>query len=159
MMDDQARDDSIHAIDSDEDDLAEAWRRLAGFAIDWTVMVMISLVIISLLGIDLGGASALRLPTSARFVQGTVGAAYYVGFTVARGQTPGKMLTGTRVVMQETSLIPSLGPSTVRWFVPGLFVFLPGVSVFSAAIYGWLLLDTLRRGVHDKAAKTVVIRA
>ena len=142
-----------------EDDIAEPWRRLVGFAIDWTILVMIALVIISLLGIDLGDASALRLPTSARIVQGLVGAAYYIGFTVARGQTPGKMLMGTRVVMEQTSLIPGPGPLTLRWAVPGFFVFLPGVSVISAAIYGWLLFDTRRRGVHDKAAKTMVIRA
>jgi uncharacterized RDD family membrane protein YckC len=26
-------------------------------------------------------------------------------------------------------------------------------------IYGWLVFDTLRRGLHDKAAKTVVVHA
>ncbi len=143
----------------DEDDIAEPWRRLVGFVIDWTVLVMISLVIISVLGIDLGGADALRLPTSARFVQGLVGAAYYIGFTVSGGQTPGKMLIGTRVVMERTVRIPDLGPSALRWAVPGVFVFLPGVSILSAVIYGWLLFDTLRRGLHDKAARTVVVRA
>jgi uncharacterized RDD family membrane protein YckC len=61
--------------------------------------------------------------------------------------------------MERTTLIPGLGPSTLRWVVPGVFVFLPGVSVISAVIYGWLLFDTLRRGLHDKAAKTVVVRA
>ncbi len=143
----------------DEDDIAEPWRRLVGFVIDWTVLVMISVVIISVLGIDLGGADALRLPTSARFVQGLVGAAYYIGFTVSRGQTPGKMLIGTRVVMERTARIPDLGSSALRWAVPGVFVFLPGVSILSAVIYGWLLFDTLRRGLHDKAARTVVVRA
>ncbi|MFV1963183.1 MAG: RDD family protein [Acidimicrobiia bacterium] len=142
----------------DEDDIAEPWRRFVGFVIDWMVLVLITLVIVSVLGIDLGDGDALRLPTSARFVQGLVGAAYYIGFTVSRGQTPGKMLIGTRVVMERTSLIPGLGPSALRWAVPGVFVFLPGVSIISALIYGWLLFDTLRRGLHDKAAKTVVVR-
>ncbi|MFV1961264.1 MAG: RDD family protein [Acidimicrobiia bacterium] len=143
----------------DEDDVAEPWRRLVGFAIDWTVLVMTALGIVSVLGIDLGDGDALRLPTSVRFVQGLVAAAYYIGFTVSGGQTPGKMLIGTRVVMERTARIPGLGPSALRWLVPGVFVFLPGVSVISAVIYGWLLFDTLRRGLHDKAAKTVVVRA
>ena len=142
-----------------EDDIAEPWRRLVGFIIDWFVLVMLSLVIVSVLGIDMGEGSALRLPTSVRILPGLVGAAYYIIFTVSRGQTPGKMLIGTRVVMQQSGQIPSPVPSTVRWFVPGVWVFLPGVSIISVVIYGWLLFDPLRRGLHDKAAKTVVVRA
>jgi uncharacterized RDD family membrane protein YckC len=149
----------ISGFPVDEDDIAEPWRRLVGFIIDWVALVMIALVIISALGIDLGGSDALRLPTSARFVQGITGAAYYIGFTVSRGQTPGKMLIGTRVVMERTSRIPGPVPAVLRWVVPGVFVFLPGVSILSAVIYGWLLFDSLRRGLHDKAAGTVVVRA
>ena len=142
-----------------EDDLAEPWRRLVGFIIDWFVLAMLSLSIVSAFGIDMGEGSALRLPTTVRILQGLVGAAYYIVFTVSRGQTPGKMLIGTRVVMQQTGQIPDLAPSVVRWFVPGVWVFLPGVSIISVVIYGWLLFDTLRRGLHDKAAKTVVVHA
>ena len=141
------------------DDIAEPWKRLAGFVIDWMVLVMTSLVIVSLLGIDLGGGDALRLPTSARTVQGLVGAAYYIGFTASRGQTPGKMLIGTRVVMKTTGEIPAPGPAVMRWAIPGLFVFLPGVSVISVVIYGWLFFNPYRQGLHDKAARTVVVRA
>ena len=141
-----------------EDEIAEPWRRLVGFLIDWMIMVMATLILLSVLQVDLGASDAPRLPTSVRIVLGLVGAAYYIGFTVSRGQTPGKMLIGTRVVMERTARIPGLGPSTLRWVVPGVFVFLPGVSVIVAVIYGWLLYDSLRRGLHDKAAKTVVIR-
>ena len=91
--------------------------------------------------------------------RGLVAAAYYVGFTVSRGQTPGKMLIGTRVVVERTAEIPGLGPSSLRWVVPGVFVFLPGVSIIAMVIYGWLLFDSRRRGLHDKAAKTVVVLA
>lgn len=142
---------------SDDGDIAAPWRRFFGFVIDWTALVMISLAVVSMVGIDLGGSDALRLPASARFIQGAIGALYYVGFTIVRGQTPGKILMGTRVVMQSTAQIPGLGPAAMRWLIPGFFVFLPGVSVLSVVIYGWLLFDVLRRGLHDKAAKTVVI--
>ena len=142
-----------------EDEIAKPWRRLVGFVIDWMTMVMATLILVSVLQIDLGAGDALRLPTSVRIVQGLVGAAYYIGFTVWRGQTPGKMLIGTRVVMEQTARIPDLGASILRWVVPGVFVFLPGVSVIAAVIYGWLLFDSLRRGLHDKAAKTVVMLA
>lgn len=141
----------------DEEDLAEPWRRLVGFLIDWMVLVMIALVVASMLRIDLGAGDALRLPTSVRVIQGLVAAVYRIGFTVARGQTPGKMLIGTKVVMQRTAEIPGLGPASMRWVIPGVFVFLPGVSVVAAVIYGWLLFDSQRRGLHDKAARTVVV--
>ncbi len=142
-----------------DDEIAEPWRRLVGFVIDWMILVMIALILVSVLRIDLGAGDALRLPTSVRIVQGLVAAAYYIGFTVSRGQTPGKMLIGTRVVMERTGQIPGLRPSAIRWVVPGLFAFLPGVSVVAAVIYGWLLFDSRRRGLHDKAAKTVVVHA
>ncbi len=142
-----------------DDEIAEPWRRLVGFVIDWTILVMIALVLVSVLGIDLGEGDGLRLPASVLIVQGLVAAAYYIGFTVSRGQTPGKMLVGTRVVMERTGQIPGLRPSAVRWVVPGVFAFLPGISVVAAVIYGWLLFDSRRRGLHDKAAKTVVVHA
>jgi uncharacterized RDD family membrane protein YckC len=142
-----------------DDEIAEPWRRLVGFVIDWMILVMIALILVSVLRIDLGAGDGLRLPVSVLIVQGLVAAAYYIGFTVSRGQTPGKMLIGTRVVMERTGQIPALGPSALRWVVPGVFAFLPGISVVAAVIYGWLLFDSRRRGLHDKAAKTVVVHA
>lgn len=142
-----------------DDDIAEPWRRLVGFGIDWMIMVLIALILVSVLQIDLEAGDGLRLPASVLIVQGLVAAVYYIGFTVSRGQTPGKMLIGTRVVMERTARIPGLGASALRWVVPGVFVFLPGVSVVAIGIYGWLVFDSRHRGLHDKAAKTVVVRA
>jgi len=85
-----------------DDEIAEPWRRLVGFVIDWMILVMIALILVSVLRIDLGERDGLRLPASVLIVQGLVAAAYYIGFTVSRGQTPGKMLIGTRVVMERT---------------------------------------------------------
>ena len=148
----------IHSPIADQE-IAEPWRRLVGFVIDWMVMVVIALILVAVLQVDLGTGDGLLLPLGVRIVQGLVAAAYYVGFTVSRGQTPGKMLIGTRVVVERTAEIPGLGPSSLRWVVPGVFVFLPGVSIIAMVIYGWLLFDSRRRGLHDKAAKTVVVLA
>ncbi len=142
-----------------DDEIAEPWRRLVGFVIDWTILVLITLILVSVLGIDLGEGDGLRLPASVLIIQGLVAAVYYVGFTASRGQTPGKMLIGIRVEMERTGQIPGLGSSVLRWVVPGVFVFLPGISVAAAVIYGWLLFDSRRRGLHDKAARTVVVQA
>jgi uncharacterized RDD family membrane protein YckC len=148
----------IHSPIADQE-IAEPWRRLVGFVIDWMVMVVIALILVAVLQVDLGTGDGLVLPFGVRMVQGLVAAVYYVGFTVSRGQTPGKMLIGTRVVVERTAEIPGLGPSSLRWVVPGVFVFLPGVSIIAMVIYGWLLFDSRRRGLHDKAAKTVVVLA
>ena len=142
-----------------DDEIAEPWRRLVGFVIDWMILVLIILILVSVLGIDFGEGDGLRLPTSVLIIQGLAAAAYYIGFTVSRGQTPGKMLIGTRVVMERTGQIPGLGPSALRWVLSGVFLLLPGVTVVAAVIYGWLLFDSRRRGLHDKAAKTVVVHA
>lgn len=143
----------------DDDDIAEPWRRLVGFMVDFTALVMIDLVIIAVAGIDLDSTDPLRLPASVLMIRGFASAVYYIGFTMYRGQTPGKVLTGTRVVMRTTAEIPGLGPSGMRWLIPGFFVFLPGVPMSWVVIYGWLLFDVLRRGLHDKVARTVVTRA
>jgi len=148
----------VHRPIGDEQ-IAEPWRRLVGFVIDWVLMVLITLILIRVFQVDFGTGDTLRLPASVLITQGLVAAAYYIEFTVWRGQTPGKMVAGTRVVMERTGRIPGLGPSSLRWVVPGVFVFLPGVSVVAAVIYGWLLFDKRRRGLHDKTARTVVIRA
>ena len=142
-----------------DDEIAEPWRRLIGFVIDWMILVLITLILVSVLRVDLGEGDGLRLPASVLIIQGLVAAVYYIGFTVSRGQTPGKIMIGTRVVMERTGQIPALGSSALRWVVPGVFVFLPGISVAAAVIYGWMLFDSRRRGLHDKAAKTVVVHA
>lgn len=142
-----------------EDEIAEPWRRLAGFVIDWTILVFMALIVLSMFQFDLAFGDDLRLPPEVRIVQGLVAGAYYIGFTTYRGQTPGKMLVGTRVLVEQSSRTPGPGVSVLRWFVPGVFVFLPGLSVTFVVIYGWLLFDGRRRGLHDKVAKTVVVRS
>lgn len=133
-----------------EDQFADYWRRFGGFVVDLGVLVLLTSVGITVL-------EAFDADMEARIVLGLFAMAYYIGFTMFDGQTPGKMLTGIRVVMAPTSEIPAIGPSIMRWIVPGLFFFLPGVPISWLAIYGWLLFDARRRGLHDKAARTVVV--
>ncbi len=121
-----------------------------GFVIDLLVLVMLTSVSINVL-------EAFGADLEARVVLGLIAMAYYVGFTMSGGRTPGKMMTRTKVVMALTSGTPALGPSIMRWIIPGLFLFLPGIPISLLVIYGWLLFDASRRGLHDKAARTVVV--
>ena len=139
-------------------DIASAWLRLTGFVVDIVILLSVGQLIAAVLGVDLDPAVTLDLPSRFRIAQGLFGAAYYIGFTSSRGQTPGKMFAGTRVVMEETAEIPGRRPATLRWFLPGVFTFLPGISIIQLAVYVWVPFDNRRRGLHDMAAKTVVIK-
>jgi uncharacterized RDD family membrane protein YckC len=141
-----------------EDQIASIWRRFVGFLADQALLVIITLVLARLLGVDLPEDNALRLPTDLLITRAIVSAIYYIAFTTIRGQTPGKMLTGTRVVMERTGLIPGVGPSLLRWAVPGIPEAPQGISVIAFFVRVWSLVDYRNRGLHDKAAKTVVVR-
>ncbi|MGE9809371.1 RDD family protein [Janibacter sp. G1551] len=74
------------------------------------------------------------------------------------GATIGKLLTGLRVIDVQTLRKPSWGSSLLRWLLPhvGLAVCLP----INPIIWGSALFDGsgARRGWHDRAANTVVVR-
>jgi uncharacterized RDD family membrane protein YckC len=140
-----------------EDQIANIWRRVVGFLVDQALLVIITLIVAGLLGIDIVDDDG-RLPAGLVITRAIASAIYYIAFTAARGQTPGKMLAGTRVVMERTGLIPSVGPSVLRWAVPGIPEAPPGLSVIGLFVRAWALVDYRNRGLHDKLAKTVVIR-
>jgi len=80
---------------------------------------------------------------------------YEVGLTATRGQTVGKMALGIRVVDQATGQPPGWGPAFVRWVIPLLMGLVPFLSLVDVL---WLLWDANRQCLHDKPAKTLVIR-
>lgn len=141
-----------------EDEIASFGRRVIGFLADQAFLVIITLILARLLGIEIVEDDALRLPTDLVITRAIASAVYYIAFTMSGGQTPGKMLVGTRVVMERTGEIPSIGPSVLRWAVPGIPEAPPGLSIIGMSVRAWSLVDYRNRGLHDKAAKTVVIR-
>ena len=76
---------------------------------------------------------------------------YYVLFTGLRGQTPGKMLVGIKVVDEEGA-IPGLGRAIMREVI-GKFI---SAIVFDVG-YLWVLWDPNRQAWHDKIAGTFVV--
>ena len=141
-----------------EDEIASFWQRVLGFLADQALLVIVTLILARLLGIEIAEDDALRLPADLVITRAIASAVYYVAFTTSGGQTPGKMLAGTRVVMERTGLIPGIGPSVLRWAVPGIPEAPPGLSVIGWFVRAWTLVDDRNRGLHDKVAKTVVIR-
>lgn len=77
---------------------------------------------------------------------------YYWLFTGLKGQTPGKMAVGIKVVNAAGS-VPGLGYAALRE--------IPGKIASSIVIYLgflWIAWDRQKQGWHDKIAKTYVIR-
>lgn len=77
------------------------------------------------------------------------------------GRTLGKVLVGIRIVRLPDGQRPDWGQAGVRFLVPGVADAIPVwfSGFFAIGIYLTAMFDPAYRGVHDKAAGTVVLRA
>ncbi|MXW95039.1 MAG: RDD family protein [Acidimicrobiaceae bacterium] len=111
---------------------------------------LIDIVIGFVIGIIVGLVDPLLLPILA-------GAAYEVCFVALKGQTPGTMATSIKVVRADNGAFPGWGAAAGRWIIPGvgyILLIIPGLLVHAS-----LLWDDRRQGWHDKAVKTLVVKA
>lgn len=90
---------------------------------------------------------------------------YEVGLTVWRGQTLGKMVTGIRVRGADTTAPPSVQAATIRVCIKQWAVVVGGITGLSTVGSLFQLLDGLvplgdarKQAIHDKGAKTYVVR-
>ena len=90
---------------------------------------------------------------------------YHVGFLMWKQATPGKLVLGLRVRRRDVPGPMSLGTVLVRWltqFWPGLLSAVQYVN-YLVSLYSfldglWPLWDSKRQALHDKAARTNVVR-
>ena len=77
--------------------------------------------------------------------------AYFVGFWAWRGQTPGKMLLGIKVIRTDSSPL-TLGHAFLRYlgYVASALTFCIG--------FIWVAFDERKQGLHDKIADTYVVK-
>ena len=77
--------------------------------------------------------------------------AYYVGFLTWRGQTPGKMIVGIKVIRTDKNPL-TLRDSVVRYcgYLLSLFSFCAGFIIIA--------FDRKKQGFHDKVADTYVVK-
>ena len=94
-----------------------------------------------------------------------VGFVYTVAFLMWKQATPGKLAVGLRVRLRDRPELP-LSAVLLRWAtqsgVPGVLGLVPFVGVL-ASIFGfldvlWPLWDEKNQAIHDKVAKTNVVR-
>lgn len=77
--------------------------------------------------------------------------AYHVSFWVWRGQTPGKMIMGIKVIRRDSS--PLDGVHAVKRFLSYILSALPVFLGFIAIAF-----DNKKQGFHDKIADTYVVK-
>ncbi|MGQ0520829.1 MAG: RDD family protein [Actinomycetota bacterium] len=132
--------------------LAAPAQRLAGALVDGALFQVAGL---ALIGVDQRSAGAI---TAVAYL------AYEVAMVVWRGQTLAKMALGTRVVDGVSGRVPTLWQAATRAVVP-----LAGVVADAAmgsagvgalwvfVVYGSVAVDGRHRGLHDRAAGTLVV--
>ena len=144
--------------------VAGSGRRLWGYVVDAFVLEV-------LLGVYLLAERPHHgHPTFAWTWPLTVAATGYVVVpTAVWGRTLGKLVAGTRVVLDGDGRVPGWWRSLVRWAVPeapvlvlGAFAAVPvlrftSIVVWPVVVYGPVLGRPWHRGLHDRAAGTVVV--
>lgn len=94
-----------------------------------------------------------------------LGFVYNVGFLMWKQATPGKLVLGLRVRLRETPGPMPLGTVLMRWvgqYAVGILGLLPLAGsiggLYSIVNYLWPLWDSKKQALHDKVAKTNVVR-
>ncbi len=161
--------------------LAERWRRLVGWLIDWLIIAIIPVILfgpalhrvvvqmqdIAIRYQDLSTPAAAAAIANAQ--QALTRPATYFSLTFAAialvycwtqyaawGATIGKRAVGTRVVTATGHSKISVTAAGIRSAVYALGIVIPFLWLVDNL---WLLFDARRQCLHDKAASTVVIRA
>ncbi len=84
--------------------------------------------------------------------------AYEVALDTWVGQTLGKMLFGVRVARLVNGTHPDVSQATLRALVPVSVLAIPLVALCYPFVYLSAMFSPMRRGIHDHAAGTVVVR-
>jgi len=130
------------------------WQRLLAYIIDAVVLGIIYLIINAI--VSPKGLGGMYLVT---VILSVITFAYYGGQHAVWGQTLGKRVLGTMVVTADGRGKISSSTAAIRAAIFALapIVYIAG-SLFVLVDVLWLLWDPQRQALHDKAAKTLVVR-
>lgn len=131
------------------------WSRFLAFLIDsLAVAVSLAIILIPLFGVDwIFTANTLGTdanPTS--LIQTVVGAIFVLGFWFFISTTPGKLVLNAYIADADTFTRPKPWQLIVRYLGYYLCIF----TLFIG--FAWVGFDRRKQGLHDKLARTVVIR-
>lgn len=149
-------DPSASHLGAPGDPVASVAQRCFGRAIDLLVVATFSMGLL-IPTVERDG-DTLSLPGWTQWVALGLWVAYEASTTALLGTTVGKMAVGAQVVDRRTGRRPSW-PNAIARTLP-VPLLLPLVSFFALAVYPTALLDPdRRRGITDRIADTVVVRA
>ena len=100
-----------------------------------------------------GSMASTGLTTLLSLILMVIQFAYYIYFIGSRGQTPGKMAMGVKVIRKDGITPVGYGKAFMREFV-GKFI----SSIVLALGYLWIIWDKEKQGWHDKIAGTIVVK-
>ena len=114
------------------------WRRFVAWIIDAIILGVITGILMAIFRT----ASWLGIP---------IGIIYVIGFCTWRGQTPGKMAMGVKIIKTDGSPI-GIGRAILRYIgylISAVIIFIGYLMI------GW---DSKKQGLHDKIAGTCVVK-
>lgn len=160
-----------------------AWRRMFAFAIDVLFVALLELLLVAALRVEMPWDGEGRVGRGAFVIDGVVGLGYAIVLHRVFGRTVGKWLTGVRLVALDLGPItwiqavvreaPWIALVAFRGLAPFVFERLFGGENGVTAWWYWqlgagpvwvlvdgvvLLSSSRRRALHDRLARTVVVR-
>jgi uncharacterized RDD family membrane protein YckC len=141
--------------------LATIGRRVGARLLDGVIVGLpLTILVFAVSDVD-QAKSTVHTPLWAQVFAAAVAAVYEVALIRLRGQTVGKRILGIKVARITDGVVPDWTASVVRYLLPvlPLLVPIPGIFVLSLVIYLAAVVDPLRRGWHDRAAGTIVVKA
>ncbi len=154
---DPALGDGVPAAGDGTIRVAALAKRAAARGIDLVIFLGLVAVVLPLFVDAEDGVSDPRWV--APLIAGLMLFAYEAGFVAWRGQTPGKIALGIRIVDAAADGPVSPGQAARRWLVPGLALSVLGVLgvAIYAVVYSSAIWDRSQRGWHDRLSGTRVV--
>ena len=132
-------------------EIASVRQRISAGLVDAVIGILIG-VVGGALGSVIGGAAGWLLVFMLVSVLVIAYVVVYLWLVSTRGQSPGKMAIGIKIVKMDGSAI-GIGGALIREIIGKL------VSSIFYLGYIWILFDGKRQGWHDKIAGTIVVKA
>jgi uncharacterized RDD family membrane protein YckC len=129
------------------------WLRLGATLIDLIILLLIYFIISRIFAVSI--QYIFQSPISiliSSSIAWLIKIVYVISFWVWKGQTPGKMLFGIKVIYTDNNL-------PFEW--PHAFLRYLGYIVCTLTIFLgfiWIVFDSHKQGLHDKIADTYVVK-
>lgn len=142
--------------------LADSGKRVLARILDMILVGIVVWLLSWAFGVTEYDVDTDKIDTGKSFAQSLVAAVLYVGydtFMISKsGQTLGKRLFKLRVANLDNGSTPSVQTTLIRSLVLWIPFAFCCACIWTAIAGGWSFFDKpYKQGLHDKAAKTVVV--